>query len=80
MREDKQMSLSRSITAILTAAAETSAVDEAALNVLGSRILSAIIVDPETPQRVRTAAALLLNRSNHDPSSTGPPTPVKLPE
>jgi hypothetical protein len=63
------MPLSHSIEELLALAAETSAVDDEALDLLGRHVLSALIVDPEIPEFLRRAAARML-RSSENPASS----------
>jgi hypothetical protein len=57
------MPLSRSIKELLALAAETSPIDDEALDLLGRQLLSALLLDPETPEPVRQAVARLLGNS-----------------
>jgi uncharacterized protein (UPF0147 family) len=63
------MQLSHSIEELLALAAETSPVDVEALDLLGRRLLSAVIHDSETPETLKKAAARLLRKSENVPSS-----------
>ena len=58
------MPLSRSIKDLLAVATETSPIDDEALDLLGRHLLSALMLDPETPEPVRQAAARLLGSSD----------------
>ena len=58
------MTQSRFIETILALAEETSAVDDEALDLLGRRLLSALMLDPETPETLKLAAARLLKKSD----------------
>jgi hypothetical protein len=57
------MPLSRSIRNILEQAAGMSLTDDAALELLGRHLLSALVHGPETPETLKKAAARLLNTS-----------------
>ena len=61
------MALSHLLEAVLALAAETSTVDDQALDELGRRLLAALILDPETPEHVKGRAVRLL-RDTEDPS------------
>ena len=74
------MPLSRSMQELLALAAETSAVDDEALELLGRRLLSAFIVDPETPEPLKTAAARMLRKSETAPSVAEGRTPEEAPD
>ena len=74
------MPLSRSMQELLALAAETSAVDDDALDLLGRHLLSALIVDPDTPEPLRTAAARLLRKSETAPSAAEGRTPEEAPD
>ena len=59
------MALSRSIEELLARAAETSTIDEAALDDLGRLVLEALILEPETPDPLKQTIARVLG-SNAD--------------
>ena len=63
------MTLSHSIADLLARAAETSMIDENALDALGRRVLEALILDPDTPAHLREAAKRRLRGSENAPSS-----------
>ena len=63
------MTLSHSIADLLARAAETSMIDENALDALGRRVLEALILDPDTPDHLREAAQRRLLGSENAPSS-----------
>ena len=63
------MTLSHSIADLLARAAETSLIDDRALDALGRRVLETLILDPDTPDHLREAAKLRLRGSENAPSS-----------
>ena len=69
------MPLSRSIKELLALATETSPIDDEALDRLGRQLLSALLLDPETPEPVRQAVARLLGNSDSATSAADARTP-----
>lgn len=65
---------------VLALAAETSAVDDDALVLLGQSLLSALIGDPETPEPLKNAAARLLRNSGPAPSVADGCAPEEEPD
>ena len=66
---------SHSIKELLALAAETSPVDDKALDLLGRRLLSAVLLDPETPEALKQAVGRLLHNSANVPSVADVRTP-----
>ena len=58
------MALSSTIEELLARAAETSTIDDTALDDLGRRVLEAVIRDPDTPQHLKDALVRLLSASS----------------
>jgi hypothetical protein len=69
------MPLSRSIKELLALATETSPIDDEALDLLGRQLLSALLLDPETPEPVRQEVARLLRHSEPASSAADAPAP-----
>ena len=74
------MALSRTIQELLLRAAETSTINDDALDELGRRVLEAVILDPETPEHLKAAAARLLSGNHDAPSSPGAIGPDGTPD
>ena len=66
------MALSRTIQNLLAGAAETSTIDDIALDDLGRRVLEAVILDPDTPKDVKDAAARRLADAPTSPAARPP--------
>ena len=74
------MLMSHSIKEILALAAETSPVDDKALDLLGRRLLSAVLLDPETPETLKQAVGRMLLNSENVPSAADARTPEEPPD
>ena len=69
------MALSRTIQKLLARAAETSTIDDNALDDLGRRLLEALILDPDTPLHLKDALARRLSAGANEPSPPASDTP-----
>ena len=69
------MALSQTIKDLVARSAQTSTIDEAALDELCRRVLEALIRDPDTPQHLRDALARRLSPGTEEPSSPPSGTP-----
>lgn len=62
------MTRSRFIETILALAEDTSLADDEALDLLARSLLSALILDPQTPETLKHAAARMLQTSESAPT------------
>ena len=74
------MMLSRTIEELLARAGETSTIDDAALDDLGRLVLEAMILDAETPEHLKEAAARRLRDREDAPTSPTARTPDEEPD
>ena len=70
------MALSRTIQNLLAGVAETSTIDDIALDDLGRRLLEAVILDPDAPEHIRDATAKRLADAPTSPPARTSDEPV----